>query len=251
MGKTPINQFFDINKLPPEEGILVFPISMSKISTSQNAKKCFDYMEHFTFKKKSKIIKPHVGLNFIYGDYLYLHSQEKASKLRKKFVPLILSHKHNFLNILKKNEWYIEKAFAFSTWSQLLLEAKDFTNYFGTLKKIYAKEKEFQKHIRDDLKLLGRTKLDENQLNFFLEEILVLYLISKGRIKLYNEFVDGHEKWILICYPGIPLKSEIYLHQKNPFKLSNPKNKLENSYYDLKNNILYDYDRVDLKTLKL
>ena len=95
--KNLINQFFDINKLPPEEGILVFPISMSRISNSQNAKNCWEYMKIFS---PDKIIKPIVGLNFIYGDYLYFNSDEKASILKNKYLSLILSHKNNFLKII-------------------------------------------------------------------------------------------------------------------------------------------------------
>ena len=81
--KKSINKFYDINKFPAEEGILVFPISISKISNSQSAKKCFDYVKHFTFSKGGKIIKPIVGLNVIYGDYLYFYSNEKAFKCKE------------------------------------------------------------------------------------------------------------------------------------------------------------------------
>ena len=55
--KNLTNQFFDINKLPAEEGILVFPISMSRISNSQSTKKCWAYMKIFS---PEKIIKPQV-----------------------------------------------------------------------------------------------------------------------------------------------------------------------------------------------
>ena len=47
------NKFFDINKFPAIEGMLVFPISMSRISNeSQNAKK---YWEYIQFIKKAVI----------------------------------------------------------------------------------------------------------------------------------------------------------------------------------------------------
>jgi len=244
------NKFFDINKLPAEEGILVFPISMSKISNAQDAKHCLEHLEHFTAAKGNKIMKPLIGLNFVYSDYLYFHSDEKGSALRNKFFPLSVSHKNNFLKLLKRNPWYIEKAFSFLTWNQILLESRDFVTYFGNLKKIYRKDKKFQQYMLDDLKMQGKIKLDENQLNFFLEETLLFYLIAKGKIKLYNEFIQGHEKWILYCYPGPPLKSQIYLFQKNFFKFKNPKNKFENAYYDLSKNKLYEFDRVDLDTIE-
>ncbi len=243
------NNFFDINKFPSQSGIIVFPISMSKISNSQSAKSCLEYIEHFTQNRKA-ILKPHVGLNFIYGDSLYFHSNERAKSLRDKFIPLMINHKFNFLKIISKNPWYVQHAFEFETWSQVLLQSSSFLHYFGELKKIYKKDKQFQKYLLEDLKSFSKKKLDENQLDFFLEEILFFYLVSKGEIKLSNPFVQGHEKWTLFCYPGPPLKSEIYIFQKNPFKLSNKSNKFENSYYDLINKKLYDYDRVDLETIE-
>ncbi len=248
MRKLPINKFFDINKLPAEEGILVFPISMSAITLSQNAKRYWECVRHFS---PDKIIKPLVGLNFIYGDFLYLNSDEKASSLKNKFMQLITSHKNEFLKIIRKHPFYIEKAFSFSTWNQMYLESKDFTNLFGQLKKIYAKDKKFQQYIQDDLKSIGKKKLDSNQLNFFLEEILMSHLIVKGRVVLHNEYVQHHQKWVLYCYPGKPLKSQIYLFQKNFFKFHNQDNAYENAYYDLKAKLLYDFNRVNLETIRL
>lgn len=245
------NQFFDINKLPAKEGILLFPISMSRISNSQNAKSCFQYMEKFTFKGGGKVITPLMGLNFVYGDFLYLYSNEKAFQLKNKFMSLITHHKNDFLRVLKKHPHYISKGVSFTTWNQLYLESKDFLRLFSELKKIYSKDKVFQKYILEDLKSVGKENLDENQLNFFLEENLMFYLILKGQIKLSNDFVQGHEKWILYCYPGKPLKSQIYLYQKNFFNLTNRKNKFEDCFYDLEESKLYDFNKIDLKKLQL
>lgn len=242
------NQFFDINKLPAKEGILVFPISMSRISNAQSPKECWVHLKIFS---PEKIIKPLVGLNFIYGDYLYLNSDEKAKDLKHKFMPLVLSHKHEFKKIITKNPYYIEKAFSYTTWNQVLLETKDFINYLGQFKKIYNKDKRLQQYLKDDLKAAGKKKLDDNQLNFFLEESLLFYLIAKGQVTLRNEYTQGHEKWILWCYPGKPLKTQIYLFQKNFFELSNKKNVYENAFYDLEEKRLYDFSRIDLPSLNL
>ena len=71
MTKDLTNQFFDINKFPAEEGMLVFPISMSRISNeSQNAKK---YWEYVNFINPSKVNKSKAeskaGAIFIYADF--------------------------------------------------------------------------------------------------------------------------------------------------------------------------------------
>ncbi|MCC7571533.1 hypothetical protein KO465_09490 [Candidatus Micrarchaeota archaeon] len=248
MGKDLTNQFFDINKLPAQEGLLIFPISMSRISNSQNAKRCFDHMKRFS---PNKIIKPVVGLNMVYGDYLYLYSNEKASKLRKKFMPLILQHKNEFMKIISKNPMLIPQAFSFSTWNQILLASKDFVNLFGQIRKRYKGDSKFRKYLKEDFLASGKGKLDQNQIDFFLEETLIFHLITKGQIPLHNDYVKGHEKWVLWCYPGKPLKSQIYLSQKNFFNFKNKKNKFENCFYDLEEKKLYDFERLNLEKVKV
>jgi predicted S18 family serine protease len=110
MTKNSQNKLFDINRFPLQEGILVFGISMSKIATSQSATKCFEYINFIV----NKIQKPQVGLNFIYSDYLYFNSNEKASVLKNRYLAQIQSHKNQFEKLLNKNKWYIQKAFSFS-----------------------------------------------------------------------------------------------------------------------------------------
>ena len=250
--KNLINKFFDINKLPSEEGILVFPISMSRISNdSQNSKTYMNYINHFN---PDKIIKSNpnskVAAIFIYTDFLYLYSKEPSYKLKDKFMELAQNHKNSFQKILTKDKHIVQDSFSYLVWSQLYLEFGKFIGYFNKLKEIYKKDKLFQKYVKEDFKNLNnpKLKLDKNQINFFLEEHLMVYLISKGQIKLKNEFIRGHEKWVLIAYPGKPLKQHIYLHQKNFFKFDNPKNIYQNSWYDLKEKKLYDFSRVDLDT---
>ncbi|USN43861.1 MAG: hypothetical protein H6500_05730 [Candidatus Woesearchaeota archaeon] len=237
------HQFHDINKFPAETGLLLFGISMSKISNSQSAKKCFEYIEHLV----CKIEKPHVGLNFIYSDYLYFNSDEQALALKNKFQALMIAHKNEFQKILNKHKWYVQSAVAFMTWGQFILEAKEFPAYLGKLKKLYETDELFRQYLKKDAIDCG-VELTENQKLFFLEEILLIYLVAKGRIALHNDFVQGKEKWKLFCYPGKTLYSEIYLFQINPFKLSNPENKYENSYYDLEEKKIYDFLNIDLKT---
>jgi len=73
------NKFFDINKLPAEPGILVFPISMSLIGNKQSHQKCFEYMSHFS---SDRISLSEVGLNFIYTETLYMNVGGAADKLK-------------------------------------------------------------------------------------------------------------------------------------------------------------------------
>ncbi|MEA2701804.1 MAG: hypothetical protein QOE22_513 [Candidatus Parcubacteria bacterium] len=241
------NQVFDINKLPAEPGILVFPISMSRISNAQSAKECWEYTKIFS---PDKIIKPMVGLNIIYGDYLYFNSKEPANILKSKFGNTILGHKNEFLKILAKNPMYIDRAASFSTWNQLLLEAKDFMRYSGELKKLFLEDRIFKKYVEEDAQKYAK-EVTELHTDFILEETLMYYLIAKGKVILRNDFVQGHHKWVLWCYPGKPLKSMLYIQQKNPFQLSNSENAYEHAIYDLEERKLYDAAKLDLNLLNI
>jgi hypothetical protein len=75
MNDLPANTFFDINKLPPEKGLLLFGLSMNKLQKRQDAEHCLEDIKHLA---TDKISKPTVGLNFIYSDFLYLYSDKPA-----------------------------------------------------------------------------------------------------------------------------------------------------------------------------
>ena len=246
LSKSTTNQVFDINKLPAQPGILFFLVSMSRISKGQSAQKMWEYWRIFS---PDKIIKPMVGIQIAYTDYLYFNNGEPANELKKKYLNTTLAHKHEYLKILARNPMWIDKAWSFTTWGQLLLETKDFTNYFGRLKKLYERDATFKKYILEDIAQYTKEKPSESHINFVLEETLMYYLVVKGKVILRNDFVEGHEKWILWCYPGRPLMSMLYIQQKNPFYLFNPDNIYEHSIYDLDARKLYDAKKLDLETL--
>lgn len=237
------NQFFDLNALPSEEGLLVFGISMSRIANRQSAENCFCDIQWLDTKiKKTRGI----GLAFLYGDYLYFHSEEKAHILRDRYKNLMLGHKNAFLNILEnKPEWTL-KAFSFVSFGQAMLDnSAAFQHGLQKVTELYQADPNFQACVDFDC---SRIRIDFNERNvlFILEEVTAFYLAAKGSLQLANPFVAEKESWILQCYPGKPLKSEVYLFQCNPLQLKNPKNTFENSFYDLAGKRLYDYDRLDL-----
>ncbi len=247
-------ELHDINKLPSEEGILRFPISMARISNAQDANNCFDYIDHINPKK---ISAPKVWLNFCYWDFLYLYSKEKAIELKRKFSQLIVNHKNACKKIIQKPhflDWdtkkpifFIEKSFAFDVWNKLYIDYDyDIFEILMRLKKIYQEDLLFQKYIKEDLEFGHKKDLSDNQLMFFLEEHLIMYLISKWKIKLYNEYVPNYKR-TLICYPWPMLKQHIYLLQKNFFKLENKNNKYENCRYNLEGKKIYDAMKIDLE----
>ncbi len=242
----PSNTFFDINKLPLEKGLLLFPISMSRIRNRQSAESLLEDIRHFS---PSKVSKPLIGLNVIYGDFLYLYSDKPAPELKNSFMKEVINHKNGMQKLIEKNflEFQIQHAFNYMVWNQLYVGTNDFSQKFTEIKRLYAQDRLFQKYIQEDCGYYGRP-MEENQINFFLEEHLMQYLLVKGQIKLPNEYIQNQEKWILFCYPGNPPKASVYLFQLNPFNLNNSDNLYQNAEYNLETKKLIDFTRVDLDT---
>lgn len=94
------NVFFDINKLPSEKGLLLFGLSMNKLSNRQNAKRCLEDIRSLAIEKMSK---PLIGLNFIYSDFLYLYSEKPAPELKDSFMSQVINHKNAFQKLVEKN----------------------------------------------------------------------------------------------------------------------------------------------------
>lgn len=243
------NTFFDINRFPAEKGLLIFGLSMNKLDNRQSAKNCLEDIRHFS---PSKVTKPLIGLNFIYTDFLYLYSDRSASELKRTFMNQIIDHRNGIQKLLEKNfiEFQIQHAFNYMVWNQLYVGTKDFNHLFEKLKEIYQKDELFQKYLKEDCAIFAR-EMEENQVNYFLEESLMIYLLNKNQIKLPNDYIENNQKWILFCYPGRPIKSIVYIHQLNPFHLDWKDNPYQNSFYDLEAKQLIDCDRVDLETYQV
>ena len=238
------NVFFDINKLPAEKGLMIFPISMSRANTGQTPKQLIEYIFHFS---PNKITAPNVGINFIYGDFLYMWSNEKASKLKAKYMEVVWNHKNALQKIIygHRKDFQIQEAFDYMTWNQFYITSKEFVFYFQQLKLIYKKDKLFQKYVREDARVFKK-KLNQNTINFFLEEHTLMYLMNKMKIEFPNVYIRGLQEWILLCYPGNPPKALIYVMQKNFFKL--PKVQIYEGQYNLETKKYIDYANVDLET---
>jgi hypothetical protein len=245
----PKNVFHDINKFPKGYGILVFTISISRMDngTGQDPAQCLEHIKHFS---PSKISEPKVGLNVVYGDFLYMHSQEKASSLKNKFTSMVLRHKNQFTTLVHKeyDRFQIQQAFSFEVWNQLYLNYNgDFYSDYQLFKKKALEDERFVSCLQDDAHFCGRELTDE-QIDFFLEENFIFYLLNNMKISFPNEYVQGREEWVLYCYPGFPLKSTIYTFHSNPMNFGKSKNLYQNCTYDLEAKKLIDFTRIDLDT---
>lgn len=243
------NTFFDINKLPPKKGLLLMGLSMNKLLNRQKAENCLEDIRNFT---PSKVSKPLIGCNFIYSDFLYLYSDQPASELKHSFMNQVINHRNSVKRLIEKNfmELQIQHAFNYMVWNQLYVGTNDFNNLFEKVKRLYEQDEKWQAYIAEDCRTFGR-EADDNQVNYFLEESLMVYLLNKNQIKLPNEYIENNQEWILFCYPGRPIRSMIYIHQLNPFKLDWPSSPYQNSFYDLEAKQLVDCLRVDLGIYKV
>lgn len=240
----PKNVFYDINQFPKDWGIIIFPISMSRISNSQNAKTVIDTLKFFSPKK---ISKPVIGVNVLYTDYLYLYSDEPSNALKTTYTNLTISHKNSLTKLIQKNwqKMQITDAFNFSSWNQYYLQTNNFVDLLNKIYDLYKEDQRFKSYIEEDCNHF-RKPLNNNQISFFLEEHLMTYLMIFTQIDLPNNYVKNREKWVLISYSGTPEKALIYLIQQNPFNL-----KTDNPYigqYDLEQKKFYDFTRLDLET---
>lgn len=226
--------------------MLLFALSMSNLDTKQNPQKCLEAVKYFS---PEKISKPLVGLNFIYSDFLYLYSDKSAPELKDSFMHQVINHKNAVQKLLEKHhmDFQIQHAFNYMVWNQLYVGTRDFQELLNKIKKIYQEDKLFQKYVKEDCEIFNKD-MEKNQINFFLEESLMTYLLQKNYVKLPNDFIENNQKRILICYTGRPVKTMVYLAQLNPFKLDRPENKYQNCFYNLEAKELINYDKVDLES---
>ncbi len=94
---------------------------------------------------------------------------------------LEIDHKNGIKKLLKKEKSYSPGFFSFGVRNQLYLDINGdihFSKLLMELRKIYDKDTLFQKYMLEDANLHNRV-LDENQIQFFLEEHLMMYLIAK------------------------------------------------------------------------
>lgn len=80
MGKKQV-ELHDINKFPSTWGMLLFPLSMSRLDNAQAPQEYRNYLRFFT----SKILTPKVGVHFFYTEGLYMNFEERACQTK---IPL-------------------------------------------------------------------------------------------------------------------------------------------------------------------
>lgn len=183
------NELYDINQLPNSNGLLFFPISLSRITNTQSAKQYLDWLLHFYNKITSG--SEGVGVSILYGDYLYMHTSETSpAQMRSKFLDVMSQHRREMVSLMKKTHM-VPSAVEFLTWGGLLFDNYTiFLDYKRQLNQFISEDSNWEACLVADAD--GR-ELTNKQRDFFLEESLLLYLINKEVIKLPNSFVKSQQ----------------------------------------------------------
>lgn len=221
---------FDISRVP-ENGYLIFPLSMSRLTSAQSPESIYDFLEFF----EEKLTKISVDVIFLYTNDLYLSVSGKAISIRNKLLNQMLNHKTSFMGIVLQRKKYVPQAFHFLPWDYATLNAEDFNKVRTQLMRIKNSDIGFRKVILQDITAAKREESDEN-INFVLEEVAISHLLSQKRIPLPHALAS-EEGWRLICYPGKPLHAWMYItqHKLLPFSKDLPKQhqKLAQSFYSI------------------
>ena len=230
-----------INKLP-SDGYLIFPISMSRISKGQSPEEIYELIKFFE-KKVSEI---GIDLIVLYTNGLYYNNNESALSVRKRTNGQMLSHKNALLKLILKEKKYIPQAIHFLPWDFVLLNSSQYEDFFQKLVILKDKDKTFQKLLKEGLN--GREENEAN-INFLIEEIVVSHIIVQKLIEFPKTLVE-HDKFRLIVYPGPFFKADLYQWKKKILPQKETKEKNSNPYYashyDSENNILYNFDEINL-----
>lgn len=250
------NVFYDISRLGKWSWLIVFPISLSRISNAQDPKKCVEYLHHLSWK----IAYPDIWVSLVYTNSLYNYSPEPAYMRRNKFQPLSSNHVRGFRKLLESprvdtTDWhkhyYIPRAFNYMAWDQFYLQEIDFFDRLQKLRKIYERDELFQRYMYEDFVYTTWVReweeigMSDIQRDFFLEEHLLLHYVLYGKLKVENNFVWSDPNRILFGYPGPMLKHEAYIFQQNFFDVESD-NLYKTCHYDVAEHVLYDALDMDI-----
>jgi hypothetical protein len=204
----------DINKLP-NDGYLVFPLSMSRLQKGQSPGECMDILERFN----DKVSVPSIDVVFLYTNGLYFNTDDQSFAMRKKTNGQMLSHRNALKKLIMNRKdipKYIPNAFHFLPFDYVILNADNYQSYFERLQRSYRSDAGFKSAVRDSM--TGRPA-DEANVNFIIEELVISHLIRNHEIE-FPKTIVSKDTFRLIVYPGsvIPADAYCYKHRLLPRK---------------------------------
>ena len=228
----------DINQLP-DDGYIIFPLSMSRLQGDQSAEKCMEYLAVLD----TKLNLPTNDVVFLYTNGLYFNADELAINLRKKTNGQMLAHRSALKKLILKKKTYFPSAFHFLPFDYVLLNSDDFHHFFILLKQSFEKDSEFKKLVFESL---GDREQTEANVHFILEEIVVAHIIREHLVEFPKSLVKKDD-YRLIVYPGPLFRIEAYVWQKKilPQKPASEVGRYRSATYNPQEKALDRFDDVD------
>lgn len=225
----------DIN-LIQGDGYLVIPISMARLSTGQTPEKIYEIFHYFS--KKLGTYSNDVIL--LYTSGLYFNEDDLSYDKRVKMNEQVLNHSNALRKFIQKRKQYMPNAFHFLPIDYVILNSKEFHQYFYILKKLEKNDKRFREAIKKDI---GKRKYTEAHVNFILEEVSVAHIIKQRLIEFPRTLVRN-DIWRLIAYAGEYMKTDYYQWKNKILPQPDNLNPYSGAQYDFSKKKIFIFDQI-------
>ena len=229
---------FDISRISGD-GILILPVSMSRMAAGQSPEDCYEILSYF----ENKFETFNNDAILMYTNGLYFNAEDISFEKRTKTNAQILDHSSKMRSLIEKNRKFIPKAIHFMPIDYVILNSGKYQEMFNLLKKLEKEDSTYRDLLKVDLN--GREYTEAN-INFFLEETVVTHLITEQFVDLPTTLAKQDE-WRLICYPGSTIKSQVYVYQQNILeKNKSCTNEYRGSMYNFQDKVLEVFSDIQL-----
>lgn len=237
--KPTIDSSGDIKKLPIQNGVLIFPISMDKIKNELSAINLFSILENqiYSMWRNSPLKIMFLYTGDVFAKYGLGEPRDYNYDIKK--------HKEECVRIINYSNDLSKDAFSFVNWDELFNTNKNISENLEKLKKIYLSDEIFQKLMYSDLKS-ANLGINSKNINFLLERMILPYLFVKGGFDFVDIFTKSVDRYNLICYSGNCPRILVYIHQMNFFNLGESSNVYEDSFYNFKSKFLFNFADINL-----
>jgi hypothetical protein len=233
-----MTKYFDLNTVPGN-GLLIFPLSMSRLQQSLSAGKIYEFLEFFEAKLTSKTC----DVVFLYTNDLYQNSEESAFSVRKRVLNQMIDHHAAFTALVANDKRFFPGSFHFLPWDYVCINTLNLNNERARLFKHMREDPLFLAALRQDLQIAEK---DENEINlhFLIEELVISHLIMEKEVAFPHR-LSTEDGWSLMCYPGNPPVSLAYIWHKNLLGNRNDLPKKHHlfarSFYNMEERVLIDF----------
>lgn len=226
---------YDIN-LIKGDGYLVIPISMARLVTGQHPEKIYEIFHYFS--KKLEIYSNDVI--FLYTTGLYLNAENISYEKRAKMNESSLYHANSLRKLIQKRKQYIPNAFHYIPIDYVILNSKEFYDFFNKLKNFEKKDKKFRESIKKDI---GDREYNEANVNFILEEVAITHIIRQKLIEFPRTLVKN-DIWRLIVYAGPYMEADFYQWKNKILPQRDNINPYRGAQYDFTKKELFVFDEI-------